>query len=217
MAVRVIVNADDFGLTAGVNRAVAEAHTQGVLTSASLMVLEGGAEEAARIAAALPGLSVGLHVTAPAARDWPQELEQQVARFRELVGSDPTHLDSHHNAHRDPRALPHFVQMARALGIPLREHSPARYFSRFYGSWGGETHPEQISVESLVRMLDHEAGNGCTEIATHPGYVDADLQSSYAEEREIELRTLCDPSLRSAIEARSIELIGFAQLAGSTP
>jgi chitin disaccharide deacetylase len=218
MTGQVIVNADDFGLTAGVNRAVAEAHTHGVLTSASLMVLEPGAEEAARLAAALPGLSVGLHVTAPAAGSgWPQELEHQIARFRELVGADPTHLDSHHNAHRDPNALPHFVRAARTLRIPLREHSAARYFSRFYGSWGGETHPEQISVDSLLRMLDQEARSGCTEVATHPGYVDAELRSSYACEREIELRTLCDPRLRDAIEARPIELIGFAQLAGSTP
>src|SRR3954451_9647506 len=141
MTARLIVNADDFGLTAGVNRAVAEAHTRGVLTSASLMVLETGAEDAARVAAALPALWVGLHASAPAERGWPEELEHQVERFRELVGREPTHLDSHHNVHRDPSALPHFLAAARTLGIPLREHSPARYFSRFYGAWDGESHP----------------------------------------------------------------------------
>jgi chitin disaccharide deacetylase len=217
MSRRLIVNADDFGLTSGVNRAVAEAHDHGVLTSASLMVLEPGALEAARIAAARPGLSVGLHATAPAGGDWAVALDHQLARFRELTGRDPTHLDSHHNAHRDDSALPHFVGAARGLGIPLREHSPARYFSNFYGSWGGESHPEQVSVESLVRMLGDEVRDGCTEIATHPGYVDGELDSSYSAERELELRTLCDPRVRQAVEARSIELIGFAALAGSAP
>jgi predicted glycoside hydrolase/deacetylase ChbG (UPF0249 family) len=217
MAAQLIVNADDFGLTTGVNRAVAEAHQRGVLTSASLMVLERGAEEAARIAVAAPTLSVGLHATAPSDGNWRRALERQVARFRELLGRAPTHLDSHHNAHREESALPHFVRTARALGIPLREHSPARYFSSFYGSWGGESHPEQVSVESLVRMVADEARTGCTEIATHPGYVDAELDSSYASERELELRTLCDPLVRRAIEAHSIELIGFASLAGSAP
>jgi predicted glycoside hydrolase/deacetylase ChbG (UPF0249 family) len=204
-------------MTAGINRAVAEAHAHGMLTSASLMVLERGAPEAARIAAALPTLSVGLHATAPGDGDWTHGLADQVERFRGLLGREPTHLDSHHNAHRDPAALPHFVATARALGVPLREHSPARYFSRFYGSWDGDSHPEQVSVESLVRMLDDEARNGCTEIATHPGYVDADLHSSYSTERELELQTLCDPRVRAAAEARGIELIGFASLAGSTP
>ena len=217
MARRLIVNADDFGLTAGVNRAVAEAHAHGILTSASLMVLEPGALEAARIATASPALSVGLHATTPSGGGWAAALEHQVMRFRELVGRDPTHLDSHHNAHRDAAALPHFVRVARALGIPLREHSPARYFSNFYGSWDGESHPEQVSVESLVRMLGHEVREGCTELATHPGYADPDLASSYAAERELELRTLCDPRVRRAVESRSIALIGFDALAGSAP
>ena len=39
---RLIINADDFGLTAGVNRAIAEAHQRGVVTSASMMA--GGAQ-----------------------------------------------------------------------------------------------------------------------------------------------------------------------------
>jgi predicted glycoside hydrolase/deacetylase ChbG (UPF0249 family) len=217
MARQLIVNADDFGLTAGVNRAVAEAHEHGVLTSASLMVLERGAVEAARIAVANPELSVGLHATAPSGGGWAAALEGQLARFRKLVGRDPTHIDSHHNAHRDGAALPHFVRLARALGIPLREHSPARYFSNFYGSWGGESHPEQVSVESLTRMLDDEVRDGCTELATHPGYADPELVSSYAHERELELRTLCDPRVRRAVESRSIDLIGFDALAGSAP
>ena len=66
MTRRLIVNADDFGLTHGVNRAVADAHRHGVLTSASLMVDAPGAEDAARLARELPGLSVGLHADGPA-------------------------------------------------------------------------------------------------------------------------------------------------------
>ena len=59
---RLIVNADDFGLTAGVNRAIAELHRDGVLTSASLMARVAAADEAARIALATPTLGVGCHV-----------------------------------------------------------------------------------------------------------------------------------------------------------
>jgi len=57
-----IVNADDFGLTAGVNRAVAELHTSGALTSTTLMARAGATAEAIEIARAKPSLGVGCHV-----------------------------------------------------------------------------------------------------------------------------------------------------------
>jgi hopanoid biosynthesis associated protein HpnK len=59
---RLIVNADDFGFTAGVNRAIVEAHTRGVVTSATLMANGPAFVEAAQLASTLPRLSVGCHV-----------------------------------------------------------------------------------------------------------------------------------------------------------
>jgi chitin disaccharide deacetylase len=58
-----IVTADDFGLHARINEAVAQAHRAGVLTCASLMVGASAAREAVSIARALPALRVGLHLT----------------------------------------------------------------------------------------------------------------------------------------------------------
>ena len=60
---RLIVNADDFGLSASVNQAVVRAHREGILTSASLMVNESGAAEAVHMARENPRLGVGLHLT----------------------------------------------------------------------------------------------------------------------------------------------------------
>jgi hopanoid biosynthesis associated protein HpnK len=57
-----IVNADDFGYTAGVNRAIVEAHTRGIVTSTTLMANGPAFSEAARMASETPGLSVGCHV-----------------------------------------------------------------------------------------------------------------------------------------------------------
>ena len=59
---RLIVNADDFGLTTGVNRAIVEAHRRGVVTSATLMANSSAFEEATRLAQAEASLSVGCHV-----------------------------------------------------------------------------------------------------------------------------------------------------------
>jgi chitin disaccharide deacetylase len=57
-----IINADDFGLSEGVNRAIAEAHKNGILTSTTLMTNMPLAEEAVKIAKQLPSLGVGIHL-----------------------------------------------------------------------------------------------------------------------------------------------------------
>jgi len=59
---RLIVNADDFGLTTGVNRGIVESHQNGIVTAATLMTCGSGFEQAASLAKDLPRLSVGCHV-----------------------------------------------------------------------------------------------------------------------------------------------------------
>ena len=62
MASRLIINADDFGLTPGVNRAIAELHQAKALTSATLMATGPAFEDAVAIAHANPALGVGCHI-----------------------------------------------------------------------------------------------------------------------------------------------------------
>jgi hopanoid biosynthesis associated protein HpnK len=62
MPARLIINADDFGLTPGVNRAIAELHQAGVLTSATLMASGAAFDDALAIAHANPDLGIGCHV-----------------------------------------------------------------------------------------------------------------------------------------------------------
>jgi hopanoid biosynthesis associated protein HpnK len=61
--IRLIVNADDFGISSSANRAILRAHKEGVLTSTSLMVNQQATEEAVRMAWAEPTLAVGFHLT----------------------------------------------------------------------------------------------------------------------------------------------------------
>ncbi len=218
-----IVNGDDFGISRGINRGIMEAYHRGILTSTSLIVNTPSSEDAAWLSRDSPRLSVGLHVNFADSAGEPvidltdpgncrDELHRQFRRFQELMGYLPTHLDSHHNAHRDPRLLPYFLDLARQYQLPLREHCPVRYFSKFYGQWDGASHLEQISMESLARMLETEVQEGYTELSCHPGYIDAEFQTSYSIEREAELQTLCDPSIREALVERQIQLVSFRDL-----
>jgi hopanoid biosynthesis associated protein HpnK len=59
---RLIVNADDFGLTLGVNRAIAECYQHGIVTSATLMATGARFAEAVSLAAQMPALGVGCHI-----------------------------------------------------------------------------------------------------------------------------------------------------------
>ncbi len=78
-----IINADDFGLCEGVNRAVAEAHTKGILTSATIMTNMAAAVEAVKIAKQLSGLGIGVHLNLTDGQPLSKDAE-----VRHLVNSD---------------------------------------------------------------------------------------------------------------------------------
>lgn len=218
-----IVNADDFGASRGVNKGVVEAHRRGIVTSASLMVGMAASEQAVLLARETPALSLGLHASFPGAGRPPTvnlhdtalyraSLEAQMIRFTELVGRPPTHLDSHHHVHTHPGLVAHFQEVAEWYGIPVRACSGARYCARFYGQWAGESYPEQVSTAALIRTLATEIADGVTELACHPGYPGQDLSSSYCAEREWELRTLCDPRVRRFLVEHEIALVGHGDV-----
>ena len=214
-----IVNADEFGASRGVNCGIFEAHRRGIVTSASLLVNTRWSEAAAEMSRALPELSVGLHadltrdLQAGASESRLREgLEAQLKCFEQLMGCLPTHLDSRNNAHRAPQALPAFLDFAREYHLPFRDHCSVRYFSGFYGQYRGQARFDQISVHNLVRLLRTEIGEGITELSCHPGFFDANLASEYNREREAELQTLCAAPVRVLLQQESIELISYHEI-----
>ena len=99
--------------------------------------------------------------------------------------------------------------IAGELGVPLRGRSDAiRFHWGFYGqTLTGDPRPEGITVESLVNQLaalEHVA----TEIGCHPARA-IDFDSSYSDERLVELETLCSPEVVAAV-ARFLQ--SFADL-----
>jgi predicted glycoside hydrolase/deacetylase ChbG (UPF0249 family) len=200
---RLIVNADDLGYTEGVTRGIVEAHERGIVTSASLMVDRPAAADAVERARGT-SLSVGLHAVLD---DLPPErceaeLVRQLARFEELVGARPTHVDSHHHTHREEGLADTFAAFAAREGLPMRDCA-VRHEPRFYGA-------AAIRVERLLEILE-TLPEGDSELGCHPGYAEG-LRSRYVGERETELATLIDPRVRERVEALGIELIGWADL-----
>jgi predicted glycoside hydrolase/deacetylase ChbG (UPF0249 family) len=223
---RLVVNADDLGLSRGVNAGILHAARHGIVTSASLMVRGEAAVDAATAVRALPGLSVGLHLDlAEWEHDGTQwralyevvdtddaaavaaELHRQVARFVELVGRPPTHLDSHQHVHRSEPVRALVRAEGDLLGVPVRSEDGApAYRGDFYGQTGkGEPYRSAISVAAL-RELVATLPDGTTELGCHPGFSD-DLVSVYALEREVEARVLCAPEVLAAVVAAGVQLV----------
>jgi chitin disaccharide deacetylase len=218
-----IINADDFGYGDGVNRAIAELHDRGAVTSASLMVNTPGTMAAVDLAVARPRLSLGLHVnftneaTLPVEFDDPQvsrrELHRQFDRFVALTGRLPTHLDSQHHVHRHPGSRANFLELAETHGLPLRDRKPVTFKGGFYAQWQhGVSDPTKVSFEALARIVSTELTDGIYELAVHPGYYDEAAEYVYHRDREWELVTLSDPRLRGLLADLDVRLISYHEL-----
>jgi predicted glycoside hydrolase/deacetylase ChbG (UPF0249 family) len=167
---RLIVNADDFGLTRGVSAGILAARRHGIVTSTTVLVT--AAPDRDQLAAARDvGLGLGLHVNLTlgrpltqgrslvdatgrvvrraAARATPRDVEREVAaqveRFERLVRGAPTHLDTHHHVGLLAPVAEVVLAAARRLGVPVRSQD-ARARARARGA--GLRTPDHFFGES---------------------------------------------------------------------
>ncbi len=131
---RLIVNADDFGFTRGVNAGIVRAHRDGILTATTLMAYGPAFDDAVELAHDAPGLDVGCHLTLVGAPRYPatvselliamarrridvyREMREQVERIL-AAGIRPTHIDTHKHTHLLPAVLDGVVRISQEFGI----------------------------------------------------------------------------------------------------
>jgi len=242
-----IVNADDFGLTRGVSGGILEAHRHGIVTSTTVLVTA-DVDRRQLDEARDTGLGLGLHVNltlgkpltrgrslvdgggrfvrdprraanAAEASHVRAEVEAQIARFEKLVGRLPTHLDSHHHVGLYPPVRDVVLDVARALGLPVRSQDAAarvrarsaglRTTDHFFGEAGPGAYWSPARTLALLRALPP----GVSEFMAHPGRFDDDLgYSRFGRQREIELAGLGGAGARGAAAALGIALCHFGQL-----
>jgi len=244
---RLIVNADDWGLTRGVSEGILAAHGHGIVTSTTVLATADlDRELVARLRDS--ALGVGLHVNltlgAPltrgkslvdgggrfvrdarqaaaraSARDVRAEVEAQVEKFRKVFRRAPTHLDSHHHVGLHPPVREVVLDVARALGIPVRSQDAAarsrarsaglRTPDHFFGESGPGAYWSPATTLRSLRALPP----GLSEFMTHPGWFDADLAySRYGRQRETEMIGLGTAAARAAAAALGVTLCTFAEI-----
>jgi len=247
--VKLIINADDFGLSKGICRGIIDAHEAGVVTSTSLMANIAGHNESEMLCH-VPNLGVGIHLNltrgpavstgdlgllVDAGRNFVyehrqgfddvdeehirRELHAQVEKALDTGLPNIDHLDSHHHIHRHRFVFDTMKDLAVEKGLACRASDPWMADElRDAGVWRNDFFVENffglgnITVENLINIMN-SLKNGVTELMCHPGYADETLKlpSGYVQERPLELKTLTNPMILSAIKSKGVELIRFGE------
>ncbi len=218
-----IVNADDLGMSAAIDRGIFEAHDGGIVTSTSLLVDGPDAEAALQQVRRRPDLGLGIHVAfgirgkqlldAQDLDGIKRELDRQLTAFVRLTGGPPDHIDSQDHFHRLFNVARLFLEAGGRYGVPVRGFSDVMYVGRFYGQPElGRTDLSRISVDALVSLLQSLKA-GVSEVSCHPGHLSTRPDVVYNREREEEFRTLTDARVKTVIAEEGIQLINYRDYA----
>lgn len=170
---KLIVNADDFGLTPGVCDGILKSHREGIVTSTTILINTPHLDSTVEKLNGCPSLDLGLHLNItwgkpllPAAKvktligddglfvrdknfdkvdpdEVGEEWNAQLAKAKSL-GIKLTHLDTHHHTHLHPALLDLLPEIALREGLAVR--SPAPWVCDFLKANGVRT-PDHFIID----------------------------------------------------------------------
>lgn len=147
---KLIINADDFGISKAINLGIIEGFKNGVVTSTSLMCNMESAKHAVNLAKENPKLGVGIHLVLTAGRPISQDVKTlvdengQFLKYDQLIknknidindiekefrcqfnkffsfGIMPTHIDTHHHIHSTDKVFNIVYKLAKEYALPVR-------------------------------------------------------------------------------------------------
>lgn len=236
---KVIFNADDFGLSRAVNYGIVDAHINGVVNSTTALVKGYAIEHAVELSKKLPTLKIGIHFALTFNKSllggssitdkdgafykydvlernkdiisYDEVLSEFRAQLAEFVRLFGFYPD-HIDSHHHVHLLPIVSKAVQEIAKELSV--PVRCLN------GPEVYLDfyspHITVESIIDVLS-ASSEAELEIMVHPGYVDNTLveSSSYVLERTVELETLTSPKLINYLNDNGIEVISFSDLGHS--
>lgn len=185
---KLIVNADDFGLTRGVNLGIIESFQQGIVRSTTLMVGMPAERHAAEQAKLNPGLKVGIHLRLTAGKPMadnvptlldPMSMLQNQSQFwdnqsmsseeieRELraqiehflnLGVELSHMDGHHHCHRHALVAPIARKLADEYKVPLRPENEMTQYKGKSLGFSDKFYGDNLTSESLLEIVRQYLG-----------------------------------------------------------
>ena len=231
---KLIINADDYGYTQGINKGIIHGHKNGIISSTTVLTNSPNLQQSYDLVKECPQLGLGVHLTLTLGKPLTQghsltdqngyffnrkeinlsimdkkeiynEWKSQIELFIQTFNQYPTHLDSHHSVHDQPETFAITQYLCQEYNLTCRRHSPAKFIGNFFGA--------NITVDFIIETLKNNINEECIEIMTHAGFSDQELRdlSSYNDDREKELEILCDKTLIRYIEENNIALINYNQ------
>lgn len=206
---KLIITADDYGMSPLFNRGIEELAFLGLITGISVMIKRPFIE-AAKLP--FPNLSLGLHLELEEISS-KKEITAQIASFQQKFGKLPEYLDGHQHKHLNPKNLTLVASAARHFSLPVRSRfdedrkvlqqrhiiTPDHFIS-----W----HPDRLSV--LAERLATAKNFPLSELVVHPGYFDPACDYPYNQERESEILFLKSDQFQKLISP--FRLVSYLEL-----
>lgn len=224
---KLIINADDFGYSAGVNYGIIEAHKEGVLTSTTMMANMPGFEQALNLHEQYPDLGIGIHLALTTGKPILSNLktiidvdgnfrnqayykgsfiidEQEIydewkAQIEKILatGIKPTHVDTHHHANLFGDFNAIYLKLADEYHLPVRNNFTNTDSNR--RTTDGFIYTMETVIQSSETLEKVFEEYNSVELMCHPAFIDKFLlnHSSYTYPRTEELELLTHPRIKT--------------------
>jgi chitin disaccharide deacetylase len=203
--IKLIVNADDFGFSRGVNHGIIESHVHGIVNSTTMMMNMDAVDHAVELAKQHPFLKVGIHLVLtcgkPLSENVPtlideygkfksqsvldenislEEVEKewsaQINRFI-LTGLQPSHFDSHHHVHTRKELLPVVQRIAHQYNLKVRANGsePIEGVEPLSDMSLFDFYGEGATYDYFDHLYQKVESADTVEVMCHPAYIDHKL------------------------------------------
>lgn len=201
---KLIVNADDFGYSEGVNHGIVSAHKNGIVTSCTVMANMPGFEHGIELLKNTPTLKCGVHMTLTCYRpllkghktivdkegNYYRRLNDEIKNnidldevYREFTAQiervreriDITHLDSHHHIHSSEFLQPVIKEIVNKYNLPIRKSGQHEFEGVKNIQLAGGFYGENASLEYIKNNINLIQDYDVVDLMCHPAFVDAML------------------------------------------
>lgn len=211
---KLIINADDYGMSKLFNNAIKKTIETGIVTSATVMINRPYIDKKIK---KYKNISIGLHLEIDfnSIKDVEEEVLKQYNKFCDFFNQKPSHFDGHKGCIMNYGVLEVIVALAKANDLAVRssnlEQNKILKQNNIKTTDGGLIWKTNKSAKEVLADLD-VLDNGIYEIITHPGYYDSEAKTSLNKQRENDLHFLLSNDFRKYIDRRNIKLINYNQI-----
>lgn len=213
---RIIINADDYGLSKNFNKGVLYCAKKRLITSTTVMVNRSHVDRGPIIK--MKELSIGLHLEfngGLSINNIKRTVREQYNKFLKIFNKKPSHLDGHKGCLINYKILKEAIRLAQKEGFAIRSDQleqnkqikRAKVKTTDSGlMWITHRKPSEI-MNDLYKLQ-----GGTYELICHPGYYDPQSDSSLNKERENDIKFLECSEFQNWIRKKEVILINYNQL-----